>query len=806
MQTSEMNGSSDPLFTKPYIDIDEWRDEPLRHRYIHGGFEGTDALFSIYFPPKEQYDGRFFQYIMAISGNEKVAEAPENPDPSYALGFVFESGAYFVESNLGRKDMFPGNDPTITGYRTSAAVANYSRVLASEMYGPHRPYGYAWGGSGGGYKTISCIESTNGVWDGVVPFIHASPMAMINVFSVQAHAMRILKDKIDLIIDAVEPGGNGDIYAGLNEEEREALTEVTKMGFPPRAWFNYQRIAFGYTGVLTTLLDIVIKWDPTYFEDFWKISGYLGANPPESLLKARLKHETTISKLIMPEDIRKMGQSLSISAGQAGNITIPAGLVLESVPDGDIQGASIFLKSGKAEGHVAYAIAAFDNTVMLAYGEENYPHLADIQVGDKVLLDNSNYLAAQTYHRHQVPGPEYKVWDQFRDANGKPIYPQRPEILGPRHAEMGSGSVQSGKFEGKMIAVNMLMDEAAYPWQPDWYRSKVKEHLGDQIDDYYRLWYFDNAMHTPPTITPFDTPPMITTRIINYGGILQQALRDVSAWAEKGIAPPLNTVYKIVDGQVEVPPSAVERKGIQPVIDISVNGGVRADVNVGDKIEFSAIIEVPPNTGSIVNVEWDFEGAGDFPLREKLKDTKSTHVEVKTTYSFAKPGTYFPSLRATSNRQGNPQTPYAKVQNIGRVRVVVTSKEGKTKEKGKSKGKTKGPELITEINKKPSDFQKFIDDFAAAVTQKKTVVQGNEISNVEIKPRSGSSLKFQLTPFVGEAFYTISFENTDTGIATFLELELSVQGSYKMFQKAIKKGISKKVSENTIDILNDILK
>ncbi|MFX1364148.1 MAG: hypothetical protein ACFE9Y_04405 [Promethearchaeota archaeon] len=568
--------------------------------------------------------------------------------------------------------MFPGEDPTIAGYRTSAAVAKYSRVVASKMYGPHRAYGYAWGGSGGGYKTISCIESTEGVWDGVVPFIHASPMAMINVFSVQAHAMRILKDKIPSIIDAVEPGGSGDMYAGLNEEEREALTEVTKMGFPPRAWFNYKMIAFGYTGVLTTLLDIVINWDPTYFEDFWKVPGYLGADPPESLLRARIQHETTITKLIMPEDIRKMGQSLSISAGQAGNIEVPAGLVLESVTAADLQGASLFLKSGEAEGRVAYAIAAFGNTVMLAYGEDNYPYLGGIKVGDKVLIDNSNYLAAQTYHRHQIPLPEYKVWDQFRDGDGKPLYPQRPEILGPRHAYMGSGSVQSGKFKGKMIAVNCLMDEAAYPWQADWYRSKVKEVLGDKFENNYRLWYVDHAMHTPPRVTPLDSRPSIMTRIINYGGVLQQALRDVSAWAEKGIVPPTSTTYKVVDGQVIVPPTAEERKGVQPVVNLTVNGGERVDLAVGETVEFSGIIEAPPDAGFIVGAEWDFEGVGDFPVKEQLNDTKSTHVEVKTTYTFSKPGTYFPVLRASLNRQGDPETKWARIHNLGRVRVVVT--------------------------------------------------------------------------------------------------------------------------------------
>jgi hypothetical protein len=33
------------------------------------------------------------------------------------------------------------------------------------------------------------------------------------------------------------------MYAGLNDEEKQALTEVTKMGFPLEAWFAYKRWA-----------------------------------------------------------------------------------------------------------------------------------------------------------------------------------------------------------------------------------------------------------------------------------------------------------------------------------------------------------------------------------------------------------------------------------------------------------------------------------------------------------------------------------------------------------------------------------
>lgn len=32
----------DMYFSNPYIDVEEWRDKPVRHYYIHGGFKGTE--------------------------------------------------------------------------------------------------------------------------------------------------------------------------------------------------------------------------------------------------------------------------------------------------------------------------------------------------------------------------------------------------------------------------------------------------------------------------------------------------------------------------------------------------------------------------------------------------------------------------------------------------------------------------------------------------------------------------------------------------------------------------------------------
>ena len=309
--------TQDTLFAKPYVDVDEWRDKPVRHRYVHGGFQGTGARFSLYFPPKERYQGRFFQYITPFPDNENLSQGASGEEDK--IGFALTHGSYFIETNGGGRVDFAkpeSADPTLGAFRVNAATAQFSRVIATQIYGGKRPYGYAFGGSGGAYRTVGSIENTNGVWDGVVPYVLGSPMAIPNVFTVRMHAMRILKDKFPGIIDALEPGGSGDMYAGLNEEEKAALSEVTKMGFPPKAWFGYQRM--GIHGFLV-LYQGVVRADKSYFEkDFWNTPGYLGANPPASLAKARIQQPSQIKSGIAIDEAVSLGLTQAMSPTERG--------------------------------------------------------------------------------------------------------------------------------------------------------------------------------------------------------------------------------------------------------------------------------------------------------------------------------------------------------------------------------------------------------------------------------------------------------------------------------------------------------
>jgi hypothetical protein len=659
----------DPDYDKPYVDVDEWRDEPVRHRYVHGGFKDTDLRFSFYFPPAEQYEGRFIQPILAVSGTEHAFGSGTLDGMGGSIAFAIDSGGYMVESNLGRLTPYPGEDSTVTGFRASAVTAEYSRIVAAEMYGEHRPFGYCFGGSGGGFKAMSCLENTE-AWDGGVPFIIGGPQSLPSVFAVQAHAMRILWDKFPTIVDAIDPGGSDDMYAGLSAEEREALAEVTGMGFPPRAWFDVHRIAAGYTGVWSMIADNMIKLDPQYFDDFWSVPGYLGANPTESLRSARVQHKTKVVKPILADEAKQLGIATGVAIFRTEAMAdIPVALRIEGLPDANLMGAMLSVKSGKAAGHNFWIISAHNDIVMTGQGEAHFEALSGIAAGDEVLIDNSVYLAFQTYHRHQVH-PDYRVWDQFCKG-GQPVYPQRPNLIGTSMSKPGSGSIQSGRFAGKMIVVECLMDEAAYPWQGAWYDELVHKVQGPAADDKFRLWFVDHAMHLAPFVGPHDARPVRTTRIVSYRGVLEQALRDVAAWVEHGIAPPASTTYQVVDGQVLVPATASERNGVQPTIDLTANGGMRAQVAVGEPVEFAASIEVPLGAGTVVRAEWDFDGSGDYTVRETGLDGSASRLNVWASHAFTEPGTYFPAIRVRSQRQGNMAKPHAQVQNLGRVRVVV---------------------------------------------------------------------------------------------------------------------------------------
>ena len=266
--------SIDPLFTRPYVDVDEWRDVPVRHRYVHGGFADTDTRFSVYLPPAEIYEGRFFQHITPVPDSEHLAQ--EATGEQDRIGFAIASGAYFLETNGGGASGRPGSsvDPTIAAYRANAACrpvfAGRRRPRCTASTGPtDMPTGGVAGATApsGAPRTppVSGMASS--------PTSSGHRWRYRTCSRSGCTPSGFLRNRFDQIVDAVEPGGSGDMFEDLDAEERDALTEVTRMGFPPRSWFGHRTMGMHAFPVLYRGL---VAADPTYFEDFWAEPGYLG--------------------------------------------------------------------------------------------------------------------------------------------------------------------------------------------------------------------------------------------------------------------------------------------------------------------------------------------------------------------------------------------------------------------------------------------------------------------------------------------------------------------------------------------------
>jgi len=147
----------------------------------------------------------------------------------------------------------------------------------------------------------------------------------------------------------------------------------------------------------------------------------------------------------------------------------------------------------------------------------------------------------------------------------------------------------------------------------------------------------------------------------------------VVKWSEDGIAPPSSTNYVLdADNELVLAPTAAERGGIQPVATLTApDGSQRVEAKVGETVTFTGTAAAPPGTGRITRAQLDPEGTGEFGESLAEANGSSESIAVTLSHTFARPGTYFPSFRIGSHRDGAAGTGDP-VWNLARVRVVVT--------------------------------------------------------------------------------------------------------------------------------------
>lgn len=681
---------TDSYFGKPYIDSDEQREEPYPHRNVHGGFENTDTRFTFYFISDEEYQGRMFQPLEgAHAGHEDAFGGAAMTMMMGGLPMAARLGAYMIESNSGHigddMDERAGPDPTLYGYRASAETARLSKFVAEQVYGNAPGYSYVWGGSGGGRRSPLCIENSEGVYQGALPFMgggniepHGTtsrvrseqPIAFAAMFNVQ----RLLGDKIGSVIDAIQPGGSGNPYEGLTMHEREELSNLYRLGYPRGDEYMIS-VPMGQMWLWTATADMLQEEDPDYFDAFWTKPGYIGHDAPEHIEQDLVDATATVSRVITAQqlcndeefNIPELEQARNMAmllATMGGGFDAAIAIEVKGVGDGYRLGTGFKLTSGKAAGRQLYCMnRGRDIYICDGRGDANILRFKDVEPGDTVEVSNRAFLAFCYSYRHHIS--DDPVFDFLR-LDGTPIYPQHTL---PLQSPL-MGVPYSGQYDGKVLWIHHTHDSSLWPPQGIVYERAVHMSQGpEKAKENFRLQWTDNAEHIGPMMLPSQPGRATNTWLIEYFPIIEQGLKDLCAWAEKGIAPN-GSNYEYKDGRVYLPDTAAERGGIQPVVKVKANGSLRAEIKAGQSVELEVDAAVPPGAGNIIAIQWDFDGRGLFKFKHDVDGTKNS-LKLTTSQTYEEPGTYFATAKVLSHREGDVNAQSCRIENLASARIIV---------------------------------------------------------------------------------------------------------------------------------------
>jgi hypothetical protein len=490
------------------------------------------------------------------------------------------------------------------------------------------------------------------------------------------------RDKRADIIDATEPGGSGDPFATLDHDQRHALATLYRGGWNRGAenqlWASASWM-FGMAGLRDN--------DPSYFQEFWTKPGYLGHDHPERLTPVLVDVDCKVTRVQTGDD--GPGQMwLPMPPGMGASPDQPAkgrdyGIEVDRDLGVDVHRmymTKATVLTGKARGRQIFLAREGD----LLVGERmTTPEMFDgVEAGDQIHIDNRDLIAwahrwmySLDLERWTVEDPatgDRKLAPEYGGlgvtmVDGNPIYPQRTGRVLPVS--------QTGRIDRKVIHVSCTHDTIVPVPSVGHYHRMVREYHGEQTDDFYRLWWVENAPHGAaefllPATTPDKDPGVWRSRLVDYDGLIQEALRCIVPWVEDGAAPPKTTSYRFgPDSGLVLAGSADARGGVQPVVRAEANGGARAEVKVGEPVTFTGMADQPSGTGTIVFARWDFSGVGqcdhDHPV-----EGEAASIKVEAIHAYTEPGTYFASFRVGGHRAGSKGTGKP-IENLARVRVVV---------------------------------------------------------------------------------------------------------------------------------------
>lgn len=613
-------------------------------------------------------DKRFFR------NRSMQIQHPVTPNSFVDNRLAFTNGAMSVNH------VNAGFDNSSAHWRHSAAATKLADDLVRKMYGTTgRIYSYYWGCSGGGQMAQAAAEGQTGVWAGVIVICPATRGNPAHAFQWQSHfllavpqakrdrlmALRAVGHGVDAS-DGLSAAEKTLLYQGLNEEEKSVLNELLAAGYP-----------LNELNLIMMLLDPIVGTgeifyvDPTYEDDFWSKPGYAGSNPPSYLTAAKIDGSAPITAV----NRDATGAVLSVQLDPAAIPPVPTA---SASPVGTT-GERFYVYATDGPTRVvdplqrSYAYGTLSGTInrqtgLLTLSGSNSPVLMQaLAKGGKIRVTNRFMLASYFYPRHTIV-PGYYQYDQYRNADGTSKYPQRPySVADISTMKSGAGVLSLGDIKTRVMLFQNMSDFLAFPSWVAGYAKTIEQTLGKaKADQMLRVYYQERGGHTNEGIV---------------GGVFNQALIDMMAWAEKGVAPKPSSrwSFDLPNTQVILPPDAALRKGLQPVVEVTVNGNDHARVAVDEPVRLVGKLQMPPTTGQIVQYNWTYGTATEATVLPKPLQ----RVDVARTVSFTAPGDYIIRLTVNGQRSGlvDPADQTLS-QNFKEVRVIVDGPPGSTDPNG----------------------------------------------------------------------------------------------------------------------------
>jgi hypothetical protein len=286
-------------------------------------------------------------------------------------------------------------------------------------------------------------------------------------FACMFNVQRLLRDptKALRLIDSMQPGGSGDLFAGLAGHEREELASLYKQGFP----FGDEFMIFtpmGQIWLWTSIADLLVEQDPSYFDNFWTSPGYVGHDLPEAVTPDVITQTVTVDRVITPRDILTdpafagpeymlMRGMAGIMAGDAARLDQPYAVQLSELSgDGYRLGAGLEVLTGDAKGRQLYCMTTSGDVLAGGgHGEADREKFTGVRPGDEIRVDNRKFLAFCYFHRHHLM--DDSQFDGLR-VGGKPIYSQHPvPLMSPL-----MGVSYTGRYSGKLLWIHHTHDSS----------------------------------------------------------------------------------------------------------------------------------------------------------------------------------------------------------------------------------------------------------------------------------------------------------------------------------------------------------